>query len=69
MNDFHAFKSTSTHSNKCSGGGGFGCGWVVIVVVVCSLLFFIFNGASGEAIEGLLFWGVIAFLFAKCLFR
>jgi hypothetical protein len=72
MNDFHAFKSTSGGTDGSSSGGGkwdFGCGWVVIVIVVYMLLHFIFSGASGEAIDCLLGWGFIAFLFARSLFR
>lgn len=72
-NDYHAFKSTTGGNGGGSGGGSggpdFGCGWVVIVVGVIALLFFIFSGASWEAIECLLFWGIIAFLFARTLFR
>ncbi|MBR4949730.1 MAG: hypothetical protein IKZ25_03025 [Clostridia bacterium] len=75
MDDYHAFKSTGggSDNNKGSGGGGygwdFGCGWVVIVIGGYMLLHFIFSGASWEAIEGLLFWGILAFLFARSLFR
>lgn len=66
MNDYHAFKSTSGGSG---GGSGFGCGWVVIVIVVIALISFIADGASWDAIEGLLTWGLIVFLFARTLFR
>lgn len=71
MNDYHAFKSTSGGSGSSggSGGGSFGCGWVVIVIVVIALIFFIFDGASWDAVEGLLTWGLIAFFFARTLFR
>jgi len=71
LNDFHAFKSTSGGSDGGSsgGGGGFGCGWVVIVVVIIALIYFIFSGASWDAIDTLLGLGFLAFLFAKSLFR
>lgn len=69
MNDFHAFKNTSGGGSSGGSGGGFGCGWVVIVIVVIALIFFIFDGASWDAIEGLLTWGLIAFFFARALFR
>ena len=73
MNDYHAFKSTSGGDENGTGGGGgkwdFGCGWVVIVIVIYMLLHFIFSGASWEAIDCLLGWGFIAFLFARSLFR
>lgn len=70
MNDFHAFKSTSGGSGGGRGsGGGFGCGWVVIVVGVIMLISFLADGASWDAIEGLLTWGIIAFFIAKSLFR
>ena len=71
MNDYHAFKSTSGGSGSSggSGCGSFCCGWVVISIVVIALIFFIFDGASWDAIEGLLTWGLIAFFFARTLFR
>ena len=72
MNDYHAFKSTSggDKNNGGSGGGqGFGCGWVVIVIVAFMLIFFIADGASWEAIDSLLGFGFLAFLFARTLFR
>lgn len=71
MNDFHAFKSTGGGSGGSGGGGGggFGCGWVVIVIVVFFLISFIADGASWVAIDRLLGFGLIAFLFARSLFR
>lgn len=68
MNDYHAFKSTSGGS-KGGSGGGFGCGWVVIVIVAIALIFFIADGTSWDAIDTLLGLGLIAFLFARTLFR
>jgi hypothetical protein len=70
MNDYHAFKSTGNGSGGSGGGGGgFGCGWVVIVIVVFMLIFFLTSGASWEAVETLLAFGLIAFFFARSLFR
>lgn len=70
MDDFHAFKSTGGGSGGNGGsGGGFGCGWVVIIIVVAMLIFFIADGASWEAIDTLLGLGLIAFIFARSLFR
>lgn len=70
MNDYHSFKSTSGDNNSGSGGGhGFGLGWVVIVIVTVLLLFFIADGASWEAIDCLLGFGLLAFIFARFLFR
>ena len=72
MNDFHAFNSTSGVGGNSSGsgkGGGFGCGWVVIVLVVIMLIYFIADGASWDAMDTLLGLGLIAFLFARSLFR
>lgn len=51
-------------SNK-NGGAGFGCGWVVIVLVVIMLIFFIADGASWDAIDSLLGLGLLAFLFFR----
>ena len=72
LDDFHAYKSTSGGGNSSSSGGsggGFGCGWIVIVIVVLMLIFFIAKGASWDAIDSLLGWGFLAFLFARSLFR
>lgn len=72
MKDYHAFKNTSgggDNNGGSSGGQGFGCGWVVIVIVAFMLIFFIADGASWEAIDSLLGFGLIAFLFARSLFR
>ena len=60
-NDYHAFKSTSggNGGNGGSGGNGIGCAaWIVIAIVVFMLIFFIANGASWEAIECLLAFGL-----------
>lgn len=72
MNDFHAFKSTSGGGGNSSGsgkGGGLGCGWLVIVIIVIMLIYFIADGASSDSIDTLLGLGLIAFLFARSLFR
>ena len=72
MNDFHAFKSTSGGGGNSSGsgkGGGLGCGWLVIVIIVIMLIYFIADGASWDAMDTLLGLGLIAFLFARSLFR
>lgn len=72
LNDYHAYKSTNggDKNNGSSGGGqSFGCGWVVIVLVAFLLLFFIADGASWEAIDCLLGFGLLAFILAKFLFR
>ena len=70
MNDYHSFKSTSGDNNSGSGAGhSFGLGWVVIAIVTVLLLFFIADGASWEAIDCLLGFGLLAFIFARFLFR
>ena len=71
LNDFHAYKSTSGGSGGTgSSGGGIGCAaWLVIAMVVFMLIFFIADGASWEAVECLLAFGLIAFLIARWLFR
>ena len=43
--------------------------WVVIVIVVLMLIFFLTSGASWEAVETLLAFGLISFFFARSLFR
>ena len=71
LNDYHAYKSTSGSSGGSggSGGGRIGCAaWIVIAVVVFMLISFIADGASWEAIECLLAFGIIAFLLARWLF-
>ena len=71
LNDFHAYKSTSggTGGTGGSGGGGIGCAaWIVIAIVVFMLISFLADGASWEAIETLLAFGLIAFLLARWLF-
>lgn len=70
MNDFHAFNSTSGGSGSGSGGSsgggkGFGYGWVVIVIVAVVLISFIADGASWDAIDSLLGFGLLAFLFFR----
>ena len=68
MNDYHAFKSTNGGSGGSSGGGGgkgFGCGWIVIVIVVILLISFIADGATWDAIDTLLGFGLLAFLFFR----
>ena len=52
-----------------SGGGGFGCGGVVILIVVIMLIYFVFSGASWDAIDSLLGFGFLAFLVARWLFK
>ena len=72
LNDFHAFKNTSGDDGGSGGGkkgGGFGLGWVVIVIVAIMLVSFIADGASWDAIDTLLGLGLLAFLFARSLFR
>ena len=71
LNDFHAFKSTSggTGGTGGSSGGRIGCAtWIVIGIVVFMLISFLADGASWEAIETLLAFGLIAFLLARWLF-
>lgn len=65
MNDFHAFKSTSGGSDGGSSGGP-GCAtWVVIAIVAFFLISFIADGASWDAIDTLLGFGLLAFLFVR----
>lgn len=50
-----------------SGGNnnGFGCGWIVIIIVAIMLIYFIFAGSSWDAIDSLLGFGFLAFLFVR----
>ena len=68
--DYHAFNSTSGGSNDSGGGsgGGFGCAtWIVIGIVAFFLISFIADGASWDAIDTLLGFGLIIFLFVRWL--
>lgn len=55
-------------NHQSSSGSGIGCGGVVIAIVVFMLIYFVFNGASFEAIDTLLGLGFLAFIVAKTLF-
>lgn len=68
--DYHAFNSTSGGSGSSGsgggGGGGFGCAtWVVIGIVAFFLISFIADGASWDAIDTLLGFGLLLFLFVR----
>ena len=67
LDDFYAFKNTGGGTG--GSGGDFGCGCIVAVIVVLFLLFAIFDGADWDFIEGVLSFGVIAFVFAWISFR
>ena len=70
FDDYHAFKSTSGGTGGGSSGGG-GCGclvWIVGGFFVYMLIYFIASGASWDAIECLLAFGLIGFLIIKKLF-
>ena len=65
MNDYHAYKSTSSGSGS-GGGSGIGCGgWGVIVIVV--LLFFglLAKGTDWDSFDSLLGVGGLVFLIAN----
>lgn len=70
--DYHAFNNTSGGSNDSGsgsgGGGGLGCAtWIVIGIVAFFLISFIADGASWDAIDTLLGFGLIIFLFVRWL--
>lgn len=72
INDYHAYKSTSGGTGGQGGScrSGMGCAaWIVIGIVAFMLISFIADGASWEAIETLLAFGLIAFLLTRWLFR
>lgn len=65
-------KVTSDSDNQCKStynntgnNRRFGLGWVAIVVVVIMLIYFIAEGATWDAIDRLLGFGFIAFLFLR----
>lgn len=55
--------------NQPSGGDGCGCVGVVVAIVAIMLIYFIFSGASWDAIDSLLGFGFLAFLFVRWLSR
>ena len=68
INNYHAFESTTGGNSGGGGnGGGFGCGWIVIVMVAIMLVFFVFDGASIDAIDSLLGIGFLAFIVVRWL--
>lgn len=73
FDNYMDYKASSTDKDKGGyvpgDGFNFGCGWIVIVIVAIMLIFFIFSGASWDAIDTLLGLGFLAFLFARTLFR
>ena len=74
LNDYHAFKSTSGGSDNGNGSGGgggrIGCaGWIVIGIVAFMLIYFIADGASWDAIDSLLAFGLLAFLYVRWIFK
>lgn len=66
LNDYYAYKRTSGGSDN--GGGGFGCGWIIIVMVAIMLIYFITTGVSLEGIGSLLGIGLLVFLFVRWIF-
>ena len=69
LNDFHAFKSTSDGSRGKGGGIGICCvAWIIIGIVIILLISLIADGADWDAIDSLLGFGFLAFLFAKFTF-
>lgn len=71
LNDYHAYKSTQGGSGGSSGGsnGPNGGGWIVIVIVALLLIYFVFSGASWDAIDSLLGLGFLAYLFFNWMCR
>ncbi|MBQ8292574.1 MAG: hypothetical protein IJX78_02055 [Bacilli bacterium] len=66
-NEYHKYKSVTGNNNSkgtyVSGLSG-GCK-IIIGIGIVMLISFLFDGASWEAIEGLLSFGLIAFVFVK----
>lgn len=52
-----------------SGGDGCGCVGIVVAIVAIMLIYFIFSGASWDAIDSLLGFGFLAFLFVRWISR
>ena len=69
--DYKASGSGNDDGNKNQPGGGDGCGCVgvVVAIVAIMLIYFIFSGASWDAIDSLLGFGFLAFIFVRWLSR
>lgn len=68
-NEYHKYKNTSSGNN--SGGnyqGPNGACKIVIIVFILSFIYFLIEGASSDAIETLIAFGIIAYLFVKWTF-
>jgi len=67
LKDYHAYKSTTGSSGGSGGHGGNNGpnigGWAVIIIVCLMLIYFLFQGASWDAIDSLLGIGFLAYLF------
>ena len=63
-NDYHAYKSTSGSSSG-NGGGCSGGGKFVLIILAILFIYFIFQGASWDAIDSLLGIGFLIFLFVN----
>ena len=72
-NEFHKYKSTTSsdgnNSGNVSGNRPSVAGWVVIIVVGFFFLYFLFSGASWDAIDTLLGLGLIVYLFFNSAFK
>ena len=69
LNEYHKYKNTTSDNNIGSSKyGSNGACWIVIGIVAFMLISFISDGASAEAIETLLAFGVITYLFGKWMF-
>lgn len=69
--DMKVTEETTNESKNISGGNSnkssrrFGLGWIPIVIVIIMLISFIADGASWVAIDRLLGFGLLAFLFLR----
>jgi len=67
--DMKVSSNSDNQSNSTGNNRRFGLGWVAIVVVAIMLIYFIAEGATWDAIDRLLGFGLIAFLFLRWISR
>ena len=68
-NEYYKYRNTIDDNNSCRNyKGPNGACKIVIFVFIFFLISFIIDGASSDAIDTLLAFGIVAYLFAKWVF-